>query len=60
MTSTTSSNSTGSPQFDALGLKRVINGRSWITVLGDNRMHPEVQQMMVDAADTFIDFHELN
>jgi len=23
-------------------------------------MHPEVQQVMVDAADTFIDFHELN
>jgi len=57
MTSTTS---TGSPQFDALGLKRVINGRSWITILGGSRMHPEVQQAMVDAADTFIDFHELN
>jgi D-glucosaminate-6-phosphate ammonia-lyase len=55
-----STTSTGSPQFDALGLKRVINGRSWITILGGSRMHPEVQQAMVDAADTFIDFHELN
>ena len=53
-------NSTGSPQFDSLGLKRVINGRSWVTVLGGSRMPAEVQQAMADAADTFIDFHELN
>ena len=53
-------NSTGSAQFDSLGLKRVINGRSWVTMLGGSRMPAEVQQAMVDAADTFIDFNELN
>ena len=56
----TSVNSTGSAQFDSLGLKRVINGRSWVTILGGSRMPEEVQQAMVDAADTFIDFNELN
>ena len=56
----TSTNSTGSAQFDSLGLKRVINGRSWVTVLGGSRMPAEVQQAMFDAADTFIDFNELN
>ncbi len=56
----TSTKSTGSPQFDSLGLKRVINGRSWVTMLGGSRMSTEVQQAMVDAADTFIDFNELN
>ena len=53
-------NSTGSAQFDSLGLKRVINGRSWVTILGGSRMPPEVQQAMLDAAGTFIDFNELN
>ncbi len=56
----TTTNSTGSAQFDSLGLKRVINGRSWVTILGGSRMPAEVQQAMVEAADTFIDFHELN
>ena len=56
----TSIGSTGSAQFDSLGLKKVINGRSWVTILGGSRMSDEVQQAMVDAADTFIDFHELN
>ena len=56
----TSTSSTGSPQFDSLGLKKVINGRSWVTILGGSRMSDEVQQALVDAADTFIDFHELN
>lgn len=56
----TSGNKTGSAQFDSLGLKRVINGRSWVTILGGSRMPPEVQQAMTDAAGTFIDFNELN
>ena len=51
---------TGSAQFDGLGLKRVINGRSWVTILGGSRMLPEVQQAMVEAANTFVDFNELN
>lgn len=51
---------TGSAQFDRLGLKRVINGRSWVTILGGSRMPPEVVQAMAGAADTFIDFNELN
>lgn len=56
----TTTNTTGSAQFDSLGLKRVINGRSWVTILGGSRMPTEVQQAMVEAADTFIDFNELN
>ncbi|MDA1280337.1 MAG: aminotransferase class V-fold PLP-dependent enzyme [Chloroflexi bacterium] len=55
-----STSSTGSAQFDSLGLKRVINGRSWVTILGGSRMPEEVQNAMVEAASTFIDFHELN
>ncbi|MDA0677212.1 MAG: aminotransferase class V-fold PLP-dependent enzyme [Chloroflexi bacterium] len=51
---------TGSAQFDGLGLKRVINGRSWVTILGGSRMPPEVQQAMTDASNTFINFNELN
>jgi L-seryl-tRNA(Ser) seleniumtransferase len=51
---------TGSAQFDELGLKRVINGRSWVTILGGSRMLPQVQKAMVEAAETFIDFNELN
>ena len=51
---------TGSAQFDDLGLKRVINGRNWVTVLGGSRMPPEVQKAMTDASNTFVDFHELN
>ncbi|MEX0763093.1 MAG: aminotransferase class V-fold PLP-dependent enzyme [Dehalococcoidia bacterium] len=51
---------TGSAQFDQLGLKRVINGRSWVTILGGSRMPPEVQRAMQEAADTFVDFHQLN
>jgi L-seryl-tRNA(Ser) seleniumtransferase len=43
-----------------MGLKRVINGRSWVTILGGSRMPPEVQKAMTDAANTYIDFHELN
>jgi D-glucosaminate-6-phosphate ammonia-lyase len=56
----TSTSSTGSAQFDSLGLKRVINGRSWVTILGGSRMQKEVQEAMTEAANTFIDFHELN
>jgi L-seryl-tRNA(Ser) seleniumtransferase len=52
--------STGSAQFDGLGLNRVINGRSWVTILGGSRMPPEVQEAMAEASNTFIDFHELN
>lgn len=54
------STSTGSEQFDQLGLKRVINGRSWVTILGGSRMPPEVQKAMLDASNTYIDLHELN
>ena len=52
--------SANSNLFDDLGLDRVINGRSWVTILGGSRMVPEVSQAMYDAADTFIDFNELN
>ena len=46
--------------FDDLGLNPVINGRSWVTILGGSRMVPEVSQAMYEAADRFIDFNELN
>ena len=54
-----SMSSTGSEIFDDLGLTRVINGRSWVTILGGSRMPSEVQAAMVEAADTFIDYNEL-
>jgi L-seryl-tRNA(Ser) seleniumtransferase len=52
--------SANSNLFDDLGLDPVINGRSWVTILGGSRMVPEVSQAMYDAAGTFIDFNELN
>ena len=53
-------NSANSNIFDDLGLNPVINGRSWVTILGGSRMVPEVSQAMYEAADRFIDFNELN
>ena len=46
--------------YDALGVKRVINGSSWVTTLGGSIMPPEVIQAMAGAADCFVDIRELN
>ncbi len=46
--------------FDRLGVKRVINGQSWVTALGGSIMPPEVVQAMAEAANAFVDMDELN
>ncbi len=45
--------------YGELGVKRVINGQSWVTYLGGSIMAPEVRQAMADAADAFIVYDEL-
>ena len=46
--------------YERLGVKRVINGASWVTVLGGSIMPPEVLQAMVDATPCFVEMPELN
>ena len=41
--------------YESLGVKRVINGASWVTVLGGSIMPPEVIQAMVDSAPYFVE-----
>ena len=36
--------------YDRLGVRRVINGNSWVTVLGGSIMSPEVLKAMMDAS----------
>ena len=43
-----------------LGLKPVINARSWVTALGGSLMRPEVLHAMDEAATCFVDMSELN
>lgn len=45
--------------FDALGVRRVINGHHWRTALGGSVMSPEVVQAMADSAGCFVDLEEL-
>ena len=52
--------STGSAIFDSLGVSRIINARGWITVVGGSIMPPEVVTAMSEAADSYVDLHELN
>ncbi len=51
---------TGSAIFDSLGVRRIINGRGWITALGGSIMPPEVCEAMAEAVNTYVDFDELN
>ena len=51
-------NSTGSAQFDSIGLKRGVNGRSCVTMRGGGRMAREGQQAMVDGERLVIHVRE--
>ncbi|MDP3062570.1 MAG: aminotransferase class V-fold PLP-dependent enzyme [Chloroflexota bacterium] len=46
--------------YDRLGVRRVINGGSWITVLGGSIMAPEVAKAMADAVPYYVDMLELH
>lgn len=50
----------GGAFYRRLGVKRVINAASWITVYGGSIMPPSVVQAMEDASHWFVDMHELN
>jgi D-glucosaminate-6-phosphate ammonia-lyase len=46
--------------FERLGVKRVINGQSWVTALGGSIMSPEVVRAMGEATSAFVDMDALN
>ncbi len=50
----------GGEFYRRLGLKRVINGASWLTMLGGSIMPPPVVKAMEDASRWFVDLYELN
>ena len=50
----------GTHFYNRLGVKRVINGRSWVTVLGGSIMTEPVRQAMEEASQWFVDMHDLN
>ncbi|MCH8310678.1 MAG: aminotransferase class V-fold PLP-dependent enzyme [Chloroflexi bacterium] len=52
--------STGGEFYQRLGVKRIINAASWITVYGGSIMPPAVVQAMDDASHWFVDMHDLN
>ena len=46
--------------YESLGVKKIINAGSWITVYGGSIMPPAVVQTMEEASNWFVDMHELN
>ena len=46
--------------YSRLGVKRIINAASWITVYGGSIMPPAVVESMNEASRWFVDLHELN
>ncbi len=50
----------GGQFYKRLGLTRVINASSWVTVLGGSIMPLAVVNAMEDASKWFVDMHELN
>ena len=50
----------GGEFYRQLGMKRVINAASWVTVLGGSIMPPAVVDAMVNASRWFVDLNELN
>lgn len=50
----------GGQFYQRLGMKRVINASSWVTVLGGSIMPLAVVKAMEDASRWFIDMHELH
>ena len=51
---------TGGEFYQRLGVKRIINAASWITVFGGSIMPPAVVQAMEEASHWFVDMHDLN
>ena len=45
--------------YDELGVQRIINGNATLTAWGGCLMPPEVLQAMSEAAEAFVDMHEL-
>ena len=50
----------GGAFYRRLGVRRVINAASWLTVLGGSLMPEPVLSAMRDASHWFVDMHELN
>ena len=46
--------------YESLGVKKIINAGSWITVYGGSIMPSAVVQTMEEASNWFVDMHELN
>ncbi len=51
---------TGAGFYERLGVRRVINGESWVTRLGGSIMPEPVVMAMEEASRSFVDMHELN
>lgn len=48
------------PVYSGLGVETVLNAATTLTALGGSRMPEVVLHAMRDAADSFVDMHELN
>ena len=46
--------------YQNLGVNTVINGWSWVTVVGGSLMPQPVMDSMLEASRNFVDMHELN
>ena len=54
------SSQAGGGFYRGLGVKRVINAASWLTVFGGSLMPGAVVRAMEDASHWFVDMHDLN
>ena len=48
-----------SSNYKSLGIRSVINANATLTKLGGSLMPAEVRQAMQDAAQSFVDMHDL-
>ena len=46
-------------QYELLGVRQIINANATLTKLGGSLMPAEVIEAMMDAANSFIDLHDL-
>jgi len=46
--------------YEDLGVRRVLNAAATLTVVGGSRMPDEVLDAMRDAAESYVDMHELH
>ncbi len=46
--------------YNRLGVKRIINGHSWVTIYGGSLMAEPVKRAMEEASQWFVDLHDLN